>query len=71
MCKRLPPLAAIYLIAEFELSGLCVNFSQSKLLLAKLDFDCTVEYLALTYIIKSKFEPVSARIKRLLLSTHS
>ena len=32
----------------------------------KVDFDCIVDHLALTYIMKSKTEPASTRIKRLL-----
>ena len=51
---------------ELELLGLCVNINQLKHLLEKVDFDCTVDHLPLTYIIKSKTEPTSARIKRLL-----
>ena len=31
-----------------------------------VDFDATVDHLALTHIIKSKMEPATARIKRLL-----
>ena len=35
-------------------------------LLKRVDFDSIVDHLALTHIIKSKTEPVTARIKRLL-----
>ena len=38
-----------------------------------MDFDAIVDHLALTHIIKSKAEPATARIKRLLelTSTYS
>ena len=32
----------------------------------KLDFDVIIDYLALSYIIKSKVEPATTGIKRLL-----
>ena len=35
-------------------------------LLKRVDFDAIVDHLALTHIIKSKAEPATARIKRLL-----
>ena len=37
-------------------------------LLKRVDFDATVDHLALMHIIKSKTEPVTTRIKRLLES---
>ena len=42
-------------------------------LLKKVDLDAIVDYLALTHIIKSKAEPATTRIKRLLevLSSYS
>ena len=45
-----------YLITELELLGLCVNISQLKHLHAKTDFDCIVDHLGLTYIMKIKTE---------------
>ena len=35
-------------------------------LLKRVDFDAIVDHLALTHIIKSKAEPTTTRIKRLL-----
>ena len=64
--KRLPPATANYSITELELLGLCVNISQFKHLLAKVDFNCMVDNLALTYIMGNKTETASTRIKRLL-----
>ena len=42
-------------------------------LLKRLDFDAVVDHLALTHIMKSKVEPATMRIKRLLqvLSSNS
>ena len=62
----LPLVLVNYSITELELLYFCVNISQFKHLLAKVDSDCTADNLAFTYIMKSKTEPVSARIKRLL-----
>ena len=36
--RRLQPAAMIYFITKLELLGLCVNISQFKQLLAKVDF---------------------------------
>ena len=63
--KRLPHATGIYSITELELLGLCVNVTQFKHLCAKVDFICTVDHLAFTYMMKSKPEPSTARIKRL------
>ena len=51
-CKRLQSTAANYLVTELELLGLFVNISQFKNVLIKLDFDLTVDHLALTYTMK-------------------
>ena len=40
--------------------------SQLSHLLKRVDFDTIVDHLALTHIIKSKAEPATSRIKRLL-----
>ena len=49
-----------------ELLVLYVNISQFKYLLTKADFNCTPDHLDLTYFLKSKTEPASVGIKRLL-----
>ena len=59
-----------YSLTELEILGLCVNNSQVIHFFAKVDFDCTIGYLTLTYIMKSKTEQSSQRIKR-LLEVHS
>ena len=64
--KRLPDAAKSYSITELELCGLAINITSFSHLLKRVDFDAIVDHLALTHIIKSKMEPVTTRIKRLL-----
>ena len=71
--KRLPEAKKNYSITELELCGLAINIASFAHLLKGVDFDAIVDHLALTHIIKSKPEPATARIKRLLelISTYS
>ena len=55
-----------YSITELELCGLAINIASFPHLLTRVDFDAIVDHLALTHIIKSKMEPATTRIKRLL-----
>ena len=55
-----------YSITELELCGLAINIASFSHLLKRVDFDAIVDHLALTYIIKSKAEPVTTRIKRII-----
>ena len=64
--KRLPDTVRSYLITELELCGLAINIASFSHLLKRVDFDATVDHLALTHIIKSKTELATTRIKRLL-----
>ena len=64
--KRLPEAAKSYSITELELCGLAINITSFSHLLKRVDFDAIVDHLALTHIIKSKMDPVTTRIKRLL-----
>ena len=64
--KRLPETAKIYSIIELALCGLAINIAHFSYLLKRVDFDAIVDHLALTHIIKSKVEPATTRIKRLL-----
>ena len=64
--KRLPEAVKSYSITELELCGLPINIASFSHLLQRVDFDAIVDHLALTHIIKSKMEPVTTRIKRLL-----
>ena len=53
--------------------GLAINIASFAHLLKRLDFDAVVDHLAIAHIMKSKAEPASNRIKRLLeiLSAYS
>ena len=64
--KRLPEAAKSYSITELELCGLAFNIASFSHLHKIVDFDVIIDHLALMHIIKSKTEPVTTRIKRLL-----
>ena len=71
--KRLPKAACNYTITELEVCGLAINIASFVHLLRKVDFDVVVDHLALMHIMRSKVEPATTRIKRLLevLSSYS
>ena len=71
--RRLPETAKNYSITELEMCGLAINIVTFAHLLKRLDFDAIVDHLVLVCIIKSKTEPATTRIKRLLevLSAYS
>ena len=64
--KRLPEAVKNYSITELKLCGLAINIACFVHLLKRVDFDAIVEHWALTHIMKSKAEPATTRIKRLL-----
>ena len=64
--KRMPEAAKSYLITELEMCGLAINIVTFLHLLKKVDFDIGVDDLAITHIMRSKAEPVTTRIKRLM-----
>ena len=64
--KRLPEAAKSYSITDLELCGLAINIRCFSHLLKRVDFYATVDHLPLMHIIKSKMEPVTIKIKRLL-----
>ena len=65
--SKLPPEAARnYSITELELCRLAINIASYCHLLKRVDFNAIVDCLSLTHIIKSKAEPATIRIKRLL-----
>ena len=64
--KRMPEAAKNYLITELEMCGLVINITTFSHLLKKVDFDAVVDHLAITHIIRSKAEPATTRIKRLI-----
>ena len=55
-----------YSITELELCDLAINIASFSHLLNRVDFDVIVDNLALMHIIKTKMEPTTTRIKRLL-----
>ena len=69
----MPEAAKNYSITELEMCGLSINFTTFSHLLKIVDFDAVVDHLAITHIMKSKMEPATNRIKRLLevLSSYS
>ena len=64
--KRLPEATKNYSITGLELCGLAINIASFSHLLKRVDFDVIVDHVALTHIIKSKAEPTTTTIKRLL-----
>ena len=64
--KRLPEEPKNYSITELEMSGLAINTASFAHLLKKIDLDAVVDHLALTHIMRSRVEPATTRIKRLL-----
>ena len=71
--KRMPKAARNYSITELEMCSLAINIASFAHLLKRVDFDAIVDHLAITHIMKSKMEPATNRIKRLLevLSSYS
>ena len=71
--KRLPEAAQNYSITDLEMCRLAINIASFVHLLKRVDFDAIVDHLALVHILKSKTEPATTRIKRLLeiLSAYS
>ena len=64
--KRLPEAVGNYSITELEMCGLAINITSFLHLLRKVDFDAVVDHLAIMHIMRSKVEPATTRIKRLL-----
>ena len=64
--KRLPEVACNYSITELEMCGLAINIASFAHLLQKVDFNAVVDHLAIMHIMRSKAEPATTRIKRLL-----
>ena len=64
--KMLPEAANNYSITVLELCGLAINIADFSHFLKRVDFNVIVDHLSPTHIIKSKAEPVTVIIKRLL-----
>ena len=71
--RRLSEAAKNYSITELEMCGLAISIMSFAHLLKKVAFDDIVDHLALVQIHKSKAEPATTRIERLLevLSAYS
>ena len=71
--RRLPEASRNYSITELKMCGLAINITSFAHLLKKVDFGVIVDHLALVHILKSKTEPATPGIKRLLevLSAYS
>ena len=65
--------ARIYSITELEMCGLAINIMSFAHLLKRVDFDTVVDHLPIMHIMRSKMEPATNRIKKLLeiLSSYS
>ena len=71
--KRMPEAANNYSITELEMCSLTINIASFAHLLKRVEFDTIVDHLVIIHIMKSKMEPATNRIKRLLevLSSYS
>ena len=65
--KRMPEAARNYSITELEMCGLAINIASFAHLLKRVDFDAIVDHLSIMHIMKSKAEPATTHIKRLLV----
>ena len=66
LVKRLQEVDQNYSITELEMCSFVINISSFTYLLKRVDFGAIVNHLALTHMFKSKLEPATTRIKRLL-----
>ena len=71
--KRLLEAAKNYSVMELEMCGIAINIASFVHVLIKVDFDVIEDHLALVHILKSKTEPATTRIKRMVevLSAYS
>ena len=71
--KRMPEAAKNHSITEVEMCSLAINIASFAYLLKRVDSDAVVDHLAIMHIMKSKMEPATNRVKRLLeiLSSYS
>ena len=65
--KRLPQSAKNFSVTELELTGLLVNIHGFMQLLCNRYFEVLVDHKAIEYMIKSKTESLTTRLKTLLL----
>ena len=62
----MPEAAKNYSITELEMCRLATNIATFSFLSKRVHFDAVVDHLAIMHIMKSKMEPATNRIKRLL-----
>ena len=62
----MPEAARNYSITELEMCWLAINIASFAHLWRRVAFDTVVDHLTIMHIIKSKMEPATNRIKRLL-----
>ena len=65
--KVLPQACQRYSVTELELFGLLINVTAFKYLLKSIEFEAYVDHSAIVDMLKSKQEPPTARISKLLL----
>ena len=65
--KRFPTLAKNFGVSELELTGLLVNIHAFMQLLHNCYFEVLVDHKAIEYMVKSKMETPTTRLKTLLL----
>ena len=64
--KRMPEAVKNYSITELDMCGLAINIGTFSHLLKKVDFDAVIDHLTIMHIMRSKAEPTTTRIKRLI-----
>ena len=65
--KVLPASCQRYSVTELELTGLWINVNAFKHILKGVEFDAYVDHSAIVQIMKSKQEPCTLRLQKLLL----
>ena len=66
MSQRLPEAEKGYSITELEPCRLAINIASFSHLHERFDFNAIGDHLAFTHIIKSKMQPVTTRIKKIV-----
>ena len=66
MSKRMLEAANNYSMTELEMCSLAINIASFAHLLRRVDFDVVVDHLPIVHIMKSKAEPATNKIQRLL-----
>ena len=67
----MPEAGKNYSTTELEMCSLAINIASFAHLLKRVDFPAVVDHLAIMHIMRSKAEPATNRIKRLLESLSS